>query len=192
MDPLVENIMIAQFEAIEARYNLIYALKAGQISEYLAQVPKASQIAIHEAIKFCSSMGWVPELMHALNHLYDNRGMTLIQHLQVSHPASITALLNHVIYLKQIDITKIQENMNNGSINIECLRAFLRHPKTRRIMYLLTPPTQKYLQVFKEEKEMDRISYLRNIYWSSQVARLRLNASVQISKLLYQAIMQNF
>jgi hypothetical protein len=191
MDPLVENIMVSQFEAIEAQYGLVYKLKNGEISDYLTAVPKASQPAIHEAIKFCSSIGWIPELIIALKHLYSARGMTLIEHLQVSHPTAITALLNHPIYLRQIDITKIQENMNNGSININCLRSFLRHPRTRRLMYLLTPPTPRYLQVFKEEKEMDRVSYLRNIYWSSQIARARLNASVQMSKLLYMALMQS-
>jgi hypothetical protein len=191
MDPLTEVVMIKQFEAIEAQYNLVYKLKSGQINEYITEVPKASQLAIHEAIKFCSSIGWIPELIMALNYLYDNRGMTIIQHLQVSHPASITALLNHPIYIRQIDITKIQENINNGSINIECIRAFLRHPRTRRIMYLLTT-TQKYLQVFKEEKEMDRIFYLRRIFWSSQVARMRLNAHLQFNKVLYQTLAHTF
>jgi hypothetical protein len=197
MDPLVEVVMISQFEAIEREMSLVYKLKAGQINEYITSLPTAIQPAIHRAIEFCSTFGWIPELIYALKYLYDGRGRTLIQHLQVSHPSSIPALLNHTVYVRQLDIAKIKENMNNGSINIECLRAFLRHPKTRRIMYLLTPPLAKYLQVFKEEKEVDKISYMRRIFWSSQVARMRLQANyvqmnLQLNKLLYQTLLTSF
>ena len=195
MNPLVDVVMVKQFEAIEMEMTLVYKLKNGLINEYISSLQTANQPAIHEAIKFCSSIGWIPELILALKYLYDNRGMTLIQHLQVSHPASITALLSHAIYISQIDIKNIQENINNNSINFECMRSFLRHPRTRRIMYLLTP-TQKYLLVFKEEKELDRISYMRRIYWSSQVARMRLQANyihmnLQLNKILYQTLVHN-
>lgn len=190
MNPLIDVVMVGQFEAIEVEMSLVYKLKSGYINEYINSLSSASQPVIHKAIEYCSKIGWIPELILALKYLYDNRCMTIIQHLQVSHPNSIPILLNHPIYLRQIDIKQIQENLFNGTIKPECLCSLLRYPITRRLMYTLNP-SAKYLDVFNKEKEIDKVTYMRRLYWSSQIARMRL-ANLQLNRLLYQTLINTF
>ena len=193
----VENGMVHQMAEIESRNCLVYMLRNGQIQQYLNSLKKedSNQHAIVAAVEFCAKQGWIPELNAALDHLAIRSGLSLIQHLQVSNPTSIPSLLGHPAYNSQLILDDIQSGLEDCSINPECLRALIRCPIGRPMLYQLVAPEQvaplvgwgfshivgqrnsikiKYGQVLKEEKEMLRAHYWRVIFWSGVVMKMRM------------------
>lgn len=185
--------LVQQMAEIESRNCLVYLLRQGKIQEFLASLKNNNQYAILNAVEFCAKHGWIPELNAALNELSIRSGLSLIQHLQVSHPSAIPSLVDHPAY--NINTEDIQLSLEDCSINPECLRALIRCPRGRCIMYDLKAPSTvgpidgwgfshivlqrnaikiKYAEVLREEKEMVRAHYWRVMFWSGVVMRLRM------------------
>lgn len=193
--PEEENVMAQQMAEIESRNCLIYMLKNGQIQQFIESIKTKDQFAIVNAVDFCAKHGWIPELEIALDNLSIKSGLSLIQHLQDSHPTAIPSLLGHPAYVSQINQDNIQASLESCTINPECLRALVRVPRTRHLMYALKAPEQvvpisgwgfglvvthrnaikaAYAQVLNQEREMQRAYYWRVLFWSGVVMRARL------------------
>lgn len=190
-----EPVMVQQMTEIESSNCLVYMLRNGQIQQFLDALKRNSQAAVLNAVEFCAKHGWIPELEASLDELSIRSGLSLIQHLQVSSPAAIPSLLGHPAYISQINVADIQQSINNCSINPECLRAMVKVPRTRHLMYALKAPQQiapmdgfgfsfivsqrnaikaAYAKVLDQEKEMQRAYYWRCLFWSGVVMRVRM------------------
>ena len=193
--PEEENVMVEQFAQIEARNSLVYMLKNGQIQQFVSSIKSKDQYAVLNAVEFCAKHGWIPELEIALDELAIRDGLSIIQHLQSSHPTAIPSLLGHPAYISQINTKDIQESLDKCSINPECLRALVKVPRTRHLMYALKAPAQvapmgsfgfsfivsqrnvtraAYAQVLNQERELQRAYYWRALFWSGVVMRVRM------------------
>lgn len=187
--------MAQQLAEIEAACSLVYLLKQGKIQAYVTALKRSNQHAVVNAVEFCAKHGWIPELELALNELSIRAGLSLIQHLQVSHPTAIASLLDHPTYSSQLNLADIQSGIDSCSINPECLRALLKTSRGRSIMYSLVAPVPigpvdgwgfspivcqrnamkaKYAAILQEEKEMQRAHHWRVLFWSGIVMRLRI------------------
>jgi hypothetical protein len=190
-----QNVMAEQLSQIECNYSLVFMLNNGQIPQFLEALKKSNQTAVLNAVEFCAKHGWIPELEAALDQLSIRSGLSLIQHLQVSSPTAIPSLLGHPAYISQINADDIQKSINNCSINPECLRAMVKVPRTRHLMYALNAPQQvppmdgfgfsfivshrnaikaAYAKVLDQEKQLQRAYYWRCLFWSGVVMRVRM------------------
>lgn len=198
--PEEDNAMTQQFAEIEARNCLVYMLQNGQIQQFInsikgAKFNRINQYAVLNAVEFCAKHGWIPELEIALDELAIRSGLSIIQHLQVSHPTAIASLVRHPAYIIQINTEHIQASLDNCTINPECLRALVKIPRVRHLMYALKAPAQvahmdsfgfsfimsqrnatkaAYAKVLNQEKEMQRAYYWRALFWSGVVMRVRM------------------